>query len=104
MNKAIYLLSDDGYRDTINLEHYFQQTDGYVNDVKEMKRIIEAEMAEYGMVCRNVSINWEQMEVRCQRKYVDEVNESDWDDHSYYLHYLRPAPPEIENGDTNDPK
>ena len=77
MNKPIYLISSDGYRDSINL-------DFYAANEEDIKKIIYSYRKEY--LSEEVDINSFQIDLN--KLKVTFKSRPDWDDVTYHLHKI----------------
>lgn len=55
--QPIYLISSDGYRDSINLDHY-------ATTAAEVEQILTKEMEVIGMNCGDIKVDFEALEVK----------------------------------------
>jgi hypothetical protein len=55
--KTIYLISSDGYSDSINLDHY-------ATNKQEVEQLLEKELEITGMNCGDVKVDLEKLEVK----------------------------------------
>ena len=75
----IYLISDDGYRDSVDLEYYCVTEQDIKNYVEFYYRTM------YNDKVRNIEVNFEEKIINFESSYhIDE----DWEDHIMYLHEL----------------
>lgn len=78
--EAIYLISSDGHKDSINIDHY-------ATNESEVEKLLEKELEITGMNCGDVKVDLEKLEIKFMQ-WGDYEEPEDAYEKTYSLHKL----------------